>query len=169
MRDATTLAAISSSFETIARETLAALDDLTDTEINAEIDLPEANTLFQLATHVVASTEYWVLQMVGGVDVHRDRDSEFRASGTMDELRTRFRESFGRISTTLNSLAPADLARPIVIPAEYKRFASGASPVDMTVATALVGTVQHGALHQGHIELTRDLVVARRQGAAPPA
>ena len=165
MDEAATPSALRSCFESIAHETLSALNDLTDVEVNSKIDLPEANTLFQLATHIVASTEYWVLQMVGGVDVHRDREAEFRAAGTLDELNERYRESFGRIGRLLDALPPAELARPIAIPEAYKRFASGESPADLTVAAALVGTVQHAALHEGHIQITKDLVIAKRPGS----
>jgi len=43
-----------------------------------------------LATHLIGSAEYWVLELAGGRDVQRDRLSDFCATGTGAELAARY-------------------------------------------------------------------------------
>src|SRR2546429_1668730 len=64
--------------ERIARNALAQFRDMSDVDINSPLELPESNTAFVLATHLIGSAEYWVLELAGGRDVQRDRPSEFQ-------------------------------------------------------------------------------------------
>src|SRR5450755_3538262 len=76
--------------ERIAQNTLAQFRDISDVDLNRPLDLPESNSALVLATHLIGSAEYWVLEMAGGRDVQRERSSEFRATGTGAELVARY-------------------------------------------------------------------------------
>src|SRR6185312_2075737 len=76
--------------ERIACNALAQFRDILDVDLNRPLELPESNTAFALATHLIGSAEYWVLELAGGHDVQRDRPSEFRATGIGTELAARY-------------------------------------------------------------------------------
>src|SRR5437868_15322751 len=88
--------------ERIARTALKQFKDISDADLNRPLELPESNTAFALATHLIGSAEYWVLQLAGGHDVHRDRTSEFHATGTGAELVARYE----RWLTAMHELLP---------------------------------------------------------------
>src|SRR6266571_3414262 len=68
--------------ERIVRNALAQFRDISDVDLNRPLELPESNTALVLATHLIGSAEYWVLEVAGGHDVRRNRRSEFSATGT---------------------------------------------------------------------------------------
>src|SRR5260370_24719418 len=76
--------------ERIARNALAQFRDISDVDLNRPLELPESNTALVLATHLIGSAEYWVLELAGGRDVQRNRRSEFRATGTGPEVAARY-------------------------------------------------------------------------------
>lgn len=44
--------------------------------------VPDANTIYALATHTVGMGEFWVLALVGQRTITRNRAAEFRAQGS---------------------------------------------------------------------------------------
>ena len=141
--------------ERIARNALAQFGDLSDVDLNRPLELPECNTAFALATHLIGAAEYWVLQLAGGRDVQRDRLSEFRASGTGTELVARYEHWLVAMQQLLQTFPDERLNRPVSVPESHHSTFDEAS---MTVRDALLHAVEHGALHQGHLELTRQLL-----------
>jgi uncharacterized damage-inducible protein DinB len=139
--------------ERIARTALAQFRDISDVDLNRPLDLPESNTAFALATHLIGSAEYWVLELAGERDVHRDRLSEFRASGTGAELVTRYERWLAAMQKLLRTLPDERMDQPVNVRASYH------PPLEpMTLRDALLHAVEHCALHQGHLELTRQLL-----------
>src|SRR5215470_17134197 len=49
--------------------------------------LPNTNSPFAILTHCVGLTRYWIGAVLAGRQVQRDRDAEFRAQGTVAEIR----------------------------------------------------------------------------------
>src|SRR5262249_16358613 len=141
--------------ERIARHSITQLRDVSDADLNRPLELPESNTAFALATHLIGGAEYCVLQLVGGHDVHRDRPSEFHATGTGKELVARYERWVNTMDEVLSRLPDEQLDQPVSVRAGY-RPSPDAEP--MTVRDALLHAVEHGALHQGHLELTRQLL-----------
>ncbi len=139
----------------IVRRALAQVADITDSDLNRPLELPESNTAFVLATHLIGSAEYWVLELACGRDVHRDRLSEFRATGTGAELAARYERWLAIMQELLPALPAGQMDQPANI-------AGGHHPVfgdeQGTVRDALLHAVEHCALHQGHLELTRQLL-----------
>ena len=152
----TTGVEFSTVLERIARDTLAALDGLSDELLNRPIPLPEANTLYALATHLAGAGEHWALVLAGGRDIPRDRPAEFRASGTLADLVTRYERWITDLHVVLDDLPDAALAW-IVDRAPYRSW-QGDEP--LTVLACLLHAVEHSALHLGHIQLTRQLLLA---------
>ena len=148
--------------ERIARRSLAQFKDISDADLNRPLELPESNTAFALATHLIGSAEYWVLQMAGGRNVHRNRPSEFRATGTAAELVTRYERWLAAMQELLSTLPDERMDEPVSPHAGYHPSFEEES---MTVRDALLHAIEHCALHQGHLELTRQLLGYSPAGA----
>ena len=141
--------------ERITRRSLAQFRDISDADLNRPLELPESNTAFALATHLIGSAEYWVLQMVGGRDVRRNRPSEFRATGAAAELAARYERWLTAMQELLSTLPDERLDSPVSPRTDYHPSFEEES---MTARDALLHAVEHCALHQGHLELTRQLL-----------
>ncbi len=55
-------------------------------------NMPQTNSPFAILTHCVGLTRYFIGTALAGRQVHRDRDAEFRAQGTVAEIRQAVRE-----------------------------------------------------------------------------
>jgi hypothetical protein len=141
--------------ERIARRAMAQFVDISDADLNRSLDLPESNTAFALATHLIGSAEYWVLQLAGGRDVQRDRLSEFRATGTGAELVARYERWLAAMQEVLHTLPDEQLDQQVSLPPHYHSTYLGET---RAVRDALLHAVEHCALHQGHLEITRQLL-----------
>jgi len=150
--------AYAAALDGIWREALAQISGLPDELLNRRLALPETNTLYALATHLAGSTEMWVLGCCAGQTVERDRDAEFRATGTGAELRARFERVMEAIRNALNGLPDGALDRP-GDPRADSQFPDRLH----TVRDSLLHVVEHASLHLGHLQLTRQILL---QGSA---
>jgi uncharacterized damage-inducible protein DinB len=141
--------------ERIGRHALAQFRDISDVDLNRPLELPESNTALVLATHLIGAAEYWVLELAGGCDMQRDRLSEFRATGTGAELAARCERWLEAQQDLLHTLPDERLDQPVRVPARYHPTLN---EEPMTVRDALLHAIEHCALHQGHLELTRQLL-----------
>ncbi len=139
----------------IVRTALTQVRDLSESDLNRSLDLPSSNTAFVLATHLIGSAEYWVLELVGGREVQRERSAEFRAVGDATALTTRYERFLEAMQEVLDTLPNERLDQLVDVPMNY-RPTHEEEP--MTVREALLHVVEHCALHQGHLELTRQLL-----------
>jgi uncharacterized damage-inducible protein DinB len=142
----------------IGREVLQQLRSVPEEALNQPLTLPETNTLFALATHLVGAGEKWVLEHVGGRTIVRDREAEFYATGTLAELVARYERWIADAHEVLDRLPDVEMER-VASTAWFKRLTN-----PPTVRDCLLHAVEHSALHQGHIQLTCQLL--RHQGAA---
>jgi uncharacterized damage-inducible protein DinB len=148
--------------ERIARHALAQIRNISDVDLNRPLELHESNTAFVLATHLIGSAEYWVLELAGGRDVQRDRLSEFRATGTGAEVAARYEHWLAAMHELLQTLPDERLDQLVRVPASYHPTLDDEP---MTLRDALLHAIEHGALHQGHLELTRQLLGYAPAGA----
>ena len=123
--------------------------------LNQPLTLPETNTLFALATHLVGAGEFWVLALAGERTIVRDRLAEFHATGTLVELVTRYERWIVDTHEVLDKLPDAAMERITQPPATFQPR-TPSQP--MTVRDCLLHAVEHSALHQGHIQLTCQLL-----------
>lgn len=146
---------IADVLERLGRDALAQLDGIPDRLLNRPLPLPETNTLFALASHLVGAGEFWTLTLVGGQAIPRDRAAEFHATGTVDDLRARYDRWLAQLRTVCDDLAPEDMDRVIADPAARRPWMGNAP---FTVRDSLLHALEHTALHLGHIQLTRQIL-----------
>jgi uncharacterized damage-inducible protein DinB len=140
--------------ERIGNDTLEALAGVPAEGLNRAMPLPETNSLFALATHLVGAAEFWVLTLAGGRTVNRDRDAEFSAVGAPDALAARYGRWIADVHAVLDGLPDAQMERIAHPPTAYR----GTLPDgEMTVRECLLHAVEHCAIHLGHIQLTRQM------------
>ena len=130
----------------------AALEGLSTEQLNRVPDVPGANSLFAIATHVLGSTRAWVLGIVCGRDLSRDRASEFVAEGTFEELADAAGRLANDIAHALSSLDPALLDDRYTPP---KELWGESKPYELMRRDGLAHMLEHAGLHLGHIHITR--------------
>ena len=148
--------------ERITRHALNQFKDISDPDLNRPLVLPESNSAFVLATHLIGSAEYWVLELTGGRDVQRDRLAEFRATGTGAALAARYEWWLAAMQDLLQTLPDEQLDQLVAVQPGYH---PSLDETPMTLRDALLHAIEHCALHQGHLELTRQLLGYAPAGA----
>lgn len=134
---------------------VAALDGLTE-EQAAWRPAVAANSIAMIATHMLGNLEEVVLGVLCGGRPARDRDAEFERPQTVHELRERWPRLRQEIEDALGALPPDALGLPYQHP---RRGTLSGTALLLTVA-------RHASEHQGHAELTRDLVLVPSFGLA---
>lgn len=129
-------------------------------------NLRDINTFYGLATHIVGAGEFWILEAAGGRDQHRQRLAEFRARGTLDDLRRRYDRWLAESADVIASMTDERLAEVYTRQANPEQGVSGGQ---FTVAECIVHAVEHTALHTGHLQIQRQLWEAERGGAGNPS
>ena len=146
--------------ENIARNVMTQLEGISQEDLNRQLALPESNTLFALATHLVGAGEFWVLVLVGQRNVPRERQTEFSATGQVEDLLAHYERWIQDIHEVLDTLPDERLGEPAEPPAGY-HLTSMRERRDKR--DALLHALEHCALHLGHIQLTRQFL-----GYPPP-
>lgn len=109
----------------------------------------EMNTFAALAVHTVSAAEFHALHMVGRQPTDRVRDEEFLATTSEGEIAARFERFLAAFHELLEGLTEADLGeRPAPDHPELG---------DWTTADWLMHTLDHIALHTGHLQIHRQL------------
>ena len=126
---------------------------LGDERVNLRPDLPGANSPYAILTHCVGMTRYWLGSVLCGRPSNRDRDSEFRAKGTVAEI--------GQAVKALQSQIRQDIAhvrgdQPLDQPFDLHGHAQYHTQGDV-----LLHCYTELAQHHGQMELTRDILLAR--------
>ncbi len=130
--------------------------------LNRQIALPEANSLFALATHMLGAGEFWVLVMAGERVIDRNRDAEFTASGTFEQIDARCKRWLAAVHDVLDGMPSEQLDRAAEPPAAYSGTVGTFGDEPMTVRDCLLHAVEHSALHQGQIEITRQMLMTSK-------
>ena len=141
----------------ITGEIMAKIATLSDEQLNQPLPIPDANTLFAIATHAVAMGEFWVLTLVGNHPSNRNRSAEFRATGEGKALIARYQQWIADTHALLATLPAAEMERIVEPPFEF-RSTGGLQDGPLTVRDCLLHVVEHTATHLGHIQLTADLL-----------
>lgn len=144
------------AFVAVATEILdgyvAALHTLDDSTVNCSPLPGTVNTAFALVTHVHGMAHYWGGAFIGGEDIPRDREAEFRTSGTVAEAH----RLVGEVRERLPGWARVALTEGI-----RNRAAEGTSRRDTSVVTpewVLEHILHELAQHLGHLEVCRGVV-----------
>jgi uncharacterized damage-inducible protein DinB len=118
--------------------------------------IPETNSIAALVTHTMGSIDYWLARAVGET-AQRDRDAEFRARHTADELVDLVEHARSEARRRFALLDGADLGRVKAI-----RRLSINQEIDVTAGWCLEHAVIHAGEHWGQIQLNRQLYEGRR-------
>lgn len=133
---------------------LTCLDGLDEAALNWR-PLPNANSLYVLATHMIGNIEETVWGLLCGQPIARDRDAEFSAMGHDARLvQTRWQSLQTHIAQHLAQLSSSDLEQERLHPRRGL----------LTGWTILLIVARHAAEHLAHAELTRDLLRAVDRG-----
>ena len=126
-------------------------DDLVSVRLD---DVPGSNSAFGLVAHVVGVMAWWGRTVNRGIAVPRDRDAEFRATGTVDEALALL--DAGRAGLHEDVAAARPREAPVAPP----------SPEDDIAATkggVLLHIYEELTQHLGQLEVTRDVLLSRNR------
>jgi hypothetical protein len=126
--------------------------DLGDELANTAPGLPGANTPYQLVFHCCGMLEWWTREVALGQPVGRDRDGEFTARGTVEQLRERVEQVVYQLEHDLPQIDPE--AQPAGQPSAHYVD----TPIGDTNRGILLHALEEVAQHHGQLELTRDLL-----------
>jgi hypothetical protein len=109
------------------------------------------NSLTVLATHLAGSETYWIREVVARQPIQRNRDAEFltKKVGPSD-LKARLDSAAAATAEVLSALKEGQM--------EEERNHRGRK---VTVRWSILHVFEHTALHLGHMQLTRQLWLAR--------
>ena len=115
--------------------------------LNWRPPLPETNSIYVLAVHVLGAEAWWIHELIGGQSTRRNRPAEFVAEGgDLGWLPERMREVAERSEAVLAGLTDADL-----------RSTRQRHDETVTVQWGILHIIDHYSRHLGHLELTRQL------------
>ncbi len=129
--------------------------ELGDDLANRRPDLPGANSPYAVLTHCLGVMEYWGGGTVAERDFSRDRSTEFVAQGGVEELAERAGAARRRLA---EDIAGHD---PMAAPGCVRPHPEDPVPYDLRKGAVLVHLLRELYQHLGHMELTRDILVAR--------
>lgn len=113
-------------------------------------DRPGANAPYGLLVHCLGVIEYWAGRCVAGREISRDREAEFAATGSVQELSTRVELQLARLGEDLEMLDPA-------APLRHAPDAWAEGPErELSQSAALIHLYEEVAQHHGQMEQIRD-------------
>ena len=126
---------------------------LGDERVNQRPDLPNTNSPYAILAHCVGMTTYWLGSVLCGRPSTRDRDSEFRARGTVAQIRQAVKTLQAQIREDIADVQgdqPLGHLVDLHGPAQYH-----------TQGDVLLHCYTELAQHHGQMELTRDILLAQ--------
>jgi uncharacterized damage-inducible protein DinB len=138
------------SLERLHHDLFEAVEPLTDREVNwAHPQL--SNTIGILLRHTAGSERHWIIEVVGGRKVPRDRDAEFGHERlSKDAVVSDLRAAYNDVRAVLETLRAEDLTREVEIHARGERRM-------LPGGFALLHSLQHTSYHLGQIQLFKKL------------
>jgi uncharacterized damage-inducible protein DinB len=133
----------------------AAVDGLSEDDLNRAPDLPGANSPYVLVTHTLGNIRAWVLGITCGQDLRRDRPAEFRSHGTYDELGVAARSLSAEVEAALQKLDPMTLGDHFTPTQEL--WGEG-TPTEFERRACLAHVLEHAGIHLGHVHMTVEML-----------
>lgn len=149
------LASCDTALDAYADTCRALGDDLLDVRLD---DVPGSNTASGLVAHVVGVMARWGRTVNRGIVVPRDRDAEFRATLTVDQAITMLEAGRAGLHEDARAAAPHEAPR--------NPPAGDGLTRHRTQGAVLLHVVEELTQHLGHLDVTRDVLLARRHPAA---
>lgn len=135
------------------------VEELSDERVNLRPDLRGANSPYAILYHCVGCTNYWLGALLAGRQVTRDRDAEFQAQGTVDELRQAVRALQMQVREDIKHVVgDQPLAYPdALLPLHPWTVQQGVQ--HWSQGRALVHAYEELSQHYGQMEITRDILM----------
>ena len=130
------------------------VETLGDARVNQRPPLPDANSPYVILAHCVGLTHNLLGVVLGGRPYQRDRDAEFRAHGTVAEIRQAVRELQQQIQGDITHVRGD---QPPAFPWKPRQ----SYMQDWQQGAILLQCYTELAQHHGHMELTRDILMAQ--------
>jgi hypothetical protein len=146
----------SRKIRSLLERVLAALEGLSEAQLNWRPPIEGANSAHVIAAHTVGNARAFVLGIACGQEMGRDRPAEFGAAGGYAQLADETQELLREIEVALAGLDPSALERRVVPSQEL--WGEG-EPREISVREALLAVVEHASIHLGELHVTRDLAL----------
>lgn len=130
------------------------VEELGDDLVNRRPPLRDANSAYVLLTHCLGVMEYWGGATVAQRPIQRDRAAEFTASGDVAGLVRRTEQARRRLREDLVGLQSGEE------PVNVRRDPDHPVPYTEAKGSVLVHVLSELFQHLGHMEITRDALVA---------
>jgi uncharacterized damage-inducible protein DinB len=109
------------------------------------------NSLTAMVVHLAGSETFWIKEIIGGKNIVRDREAEFVTKGlNLMELRTKIEAVAKVTGDILSALTEKQLE-------ELRKWRDRS----VSVRWCILHVIEHIAQHLGHIQLTRQLWMAK--------
>ena len=153
----------SRQIRSLLKRVLAALEGLSEAQMNRRPPIAGANSAHVIAAHTVGNARAFVLGIACEREMGRDRPAEFRAAGSYAQLAEETQELLEEIKAALTALDASALDRRLVPSPELW----GDEEVrEISVRQALLAVVEHASIHLGELHVTRDLALRPGSGQA---
>jgi hypothetical protein len=116
--------------------------------------LPGANSVYAIVTHCVGVCRWWIEHAILGRPTDRDRDAEFHADGTVEELR----ELVDGLRAGLADLLRAVEATPVPLAADEAESSAEWRRWSWSVGGIMAHVIEELFQHAGHVDITTDLI-----------
>ena len=111
------------------------------------------NSLGVIVTHLAGSGMYLIKEIIGGLPVHRDRDAEFATQRVnASTLKARLDGAVKIVEEVLSPLKESQME-------EDRKYRDRTAKVRWII----LHVIEHTAQHLGHMQLTRQLWLAKNQ------
>ncbi len=111
------------------------------------------NSLAVMVVHLAGSETFWMKEIIGGKRIDRDRDAEFLTKGlSLSELQDKIGAAAKVTLETLSALREKQLE-------EGRKWKDRS----INVRGCILHVIEHFAQHLGHMQLTRQLWLAKFQ------
>lgn len=127
------------------------LDRFDDETVNRKPHGEGTNSAAGLITHACAAATFWFEHVGLGRPTERDRDREFEATATTDELRTLLKNASERLQALAQDLETG----PTAPDHELRAFLPGDDSSDSSI---VLHVLEELFQHLGHLDLTADAV-----------
>lgn len=138
----------------------AILTALGDELANRRPELPGANSCYAVVNHCIGVVDYWAGSFIAGQQIPRDRDAEFTATGTVDELVSRLAALRERFPAWVDIALTEGIRDRTVVDGVKGGTTRAEVLATATPQWALLHILHDLAQHVGQMEVTRDLLLA---------
>ena len=137
-------------FESLHDQLGQIVHEISNDELNWNPIPGETNSPAVLVTHILGAESFRIHQIAGGVEVNRDRESEFSAQlSSVSELESVLYRVRASTYDVLKKLSPEEL--------DQIRLAVRSYEGDESVRWHILHTIEHFGIHLGHLTLTHQL------------